>query len=80
MMDLPQFDKRIMGYFHVKNGRKYVDHVLWMATRNVTVDVMALDELLHERHGDYEDDGSSMADIITKEYGEEACDFVQNNI
>lgn len=42
----------------------------------VMVDLIFIDEKLHTRFGDYEDRGLSMADVIRKEYGQEAVELL----
>ncbi len=51
--------------------------------RVAKLDPSALDDLLHERHGDYEergDDGMSMRQLIAAEYGEAAASFVEESL
>lgn len=59
---------------------KYICPISTAAKREPRLDILKLDELLHKRHGDYEDQGLSMSDLITKEYGEEANQFVRQQI
>lgn len=40
--------------------------------RRVTIDIIALDDKLHQMFGNYEEQGKSMKDIITENYGEKA--------
>ena len=47
-----------------------------MLTRRIELDVIKLDDLLHARHGDYEDSELSMSDIIIQKYGTMANAFV----
>lgn len=45
--------------------------------KEAKLDTIALDDLLHERHGDYEDEGLSMRDLVAREYGDEAVTFIK---
>jgi len=44
------------------------------------IDIFALDNILHDRHGEYEKEDKSMQDVIIEFYGEEAFLFVKNHI
>ena len=44
------------------------------------IDIFALDECLHRKYGDYEDDGLSMEEFISKKYGPEAAELIRNLI
>jgi DNA replication protein DnaC len=44
--------------------------------RKVSIDILALDDWLIEKHGESENE--SMGEVITKHYGKEACDFVKS--
>jgi hypothetical protein len=52
------------------------DTALMMCTGRIELDLIKLDDLMHERHGDYEDSELSMSDIISQEYGTVANAFV----
>ena len=73
---IPEFTKKMNDLFNMKNGHKYLDAQLMCITRRLELDVLKLDDLLHERHGTYEDDGKSMRDITLQEYGTQANAFV----
>ena len=53
-----------------------MDAQLMCITRRLELDVLKLDDLFHERHGEYEQDGKSMTDITIQEYGIQANAFV----
>jgi hypothetical protein len=73
---IPEFTKKMNEFFNLKNGRKYLDTQLMLITGRLELDVLKLDDLLHERHGNYEDDGKSMSVITLQEYGNQANAFV----
>ena len=62
-------------------ARCYVDKVLFDIGHRFYVDVLKLDDTLHELHGDYEEDrGLSMRELLVAEYSQEASDFVASSI
>ena len=73
---IPEFTKLLNSLFNVRNGHSYLDTRLMCLTNCLELDVFKLDCLLHERHGNYEDDGKSMSTVITQEYGLIANAFV----
>jgi len=73
---IPEFTKKMNDFFNLKNGHKYLDAQLMCITRRIELDVLKLDDLFHERHGEYEQDGKSMRDITIQEYGIQANAFV----
>lgn len=44
----------------------------------LSIDILKFDEWLHKQIGDYEDDGLSMSEAITKHYGQQANDLVDS--
>lgn len=54
----------------------YVDK-LFIVLRRVTIDIIALDDTLHQMFGNYEEQGKSMKDIITEKDGEKAAKLIQ---
>lgn len=42
------------------------------------IDILALDQRLHRIHGDYEERGMSMCDLIIGKYGVETNDFINS--
>jgi len=73
---IPEFTKEMNELFRLKNGHIYLDSILMQLTGKIELDVLKLDDLLHERHGEYEDDDKSMSDITIQEYGLIANAFV----
>ena len=65
-------------YLNIKHGSQRL--VCWL-TGVPTINIIALDDYLIEIHGDYTaDEGLSMRQLITREYGLDAADFVHNNL
>ena len=73
---IPEFTRRMNELFRLKNGHTYLDTTLMMCSGRIELDVIKLDDLLHERHGRYEDRSLSMSDITLQEYGTVANAFV----
>lgn len=51
-----------------------------IVTGRVTIDLYKLDSWLHEKHGNYEESGLSMQELIIREYGEEANEIIKKLI
>lgn len=62
----------------VGNAGRFMDVLMLRIRRTPTLDVLAFDDWLHERHGEYEADGMSMAECIAKHYGEPARAFIES--
>lgn len=73
---IPEFAKKMNELFQLKNGHSYLDTEMMCLTNRLELDIFKLDDLLHERHGEYEDAGKSMNDMIIQEYGPMANTFV----
>ena len=74
---IPEFVLKTNDLFRIKNGNSYLDSRLMCATRQLELDILKLDDLLHSRHGNYEQDsGLSMSELIVREYGIAANTFV----
>lgn len=73
---IPAFAREMNELFHLKDGHTYLDAQLMCVTGRLELDIFKLDDLLHERHGMYEQDCKSMSDITIQEYGTQANDFV----
>lgn len=73
---IPEFTKKMNELFKMRGGHVFMDTTLMRITGRLELDVLKLDDLLHERHGDYENDGKSMSDITLQVYGIQANAFV----
>ena len=74
---IPEFTKQLNDNFNIHNGHAYLDARLMILTRQLELDVLKLDDLLHERHGNYEQKlGLSMSELINQKYGSTANTFV----
>lgn len=80
MKSLPEFHAGLRQHFPgIGNAGRFLCKTSLMLG-SPRIDVITLDDWLHERHGEYENDGLSMADCIAKHYGEGAKAFVQSLI
>jgi hypothetical protein len=74
-MTLPQAHKQFSETFHTKLN-PFLDGLMMMATRRPVIDVFKFDDWLHKQHGNYEDDGKCMNDIINDKYGKGAVSLI----
>jgi hypothetical protein len=74
----PKLTAGLRAFFGIDTGSagKYACSASLML-RKAKLDIMALDDWLIERHGEYD---GSMADFIAREYGDEARAFVEAHI
>ena len=71
----------LRAYLGITNPAGFTDGLIALFMGKAVIDIVKLDEWLKEKHGDdYPDDGMSMSDAIAKFYGEEANNWVANNI
>lgn len=75
-ISIPEFAKLMNKLFQLKNGHTYLDTFLMQFTGKIELDILKLDDLYHERHGEYEQEEKSMSDITIKEYGAVANAFL----
>ena len=50
----------------------FYDGLITLVFKSVKIDPFKFDDFLHKVHGNYEDDGKSMNDIVIEKYGENA--------
>lgn len=74
---IPGLAKGLKDHFGIRNPNTYFNETMSMLSGKVTLDIMALDDWLHEQHGQYEDLGFSMSDAITEFYSSAANTFVK---
>lgn len=64
-------------YFPELRAQDFIDMDLLLWGKQAHLDIIKFDDRLHELHGQYEDQGMSMKDLITKEYGPMAARWVE---
>ena len=75
---MPEFGMLMKNYFGIKAANKFIDPSLTLISGKIVLDIFAFDDFLHEKHGEYEEEqGISMSELITKEYGERAKNFIK---
>ena len=72
-MTIQEFNKGMREHFSVEPA-KYLCRTSLLLKR-AALDVIAFDDYLHERYGNYETSGKSMVDIIAEKYGDAAVNF-----
>jgi len=60
--------------------KPFYDGLLSVVSKQLCIDIMKFDEWLHQQHGNYEDDGKSMDDIIREHYGEKGVELINEVI
>lgn len=61
--------------FHLPLG-DYIDTLLSFLSGRCTLDIFAFDAKMHERFGDYEDEGLSLEELVEREYGPEGRELL----
>ncbi len=56
------------------------DKKLSLIFGTLQIDIIYLDDIIHQRHGNYEDKNMSLKDAILKYYGEDAQRLVSESI
>ena len=75
---MPEFAMLMKSYFGIKAANKFIEPVISHLSGRIVLNIIALDAFLHEKHGEYEEEqGISMSELITKEYGVRANNFVE---
>jgi hypothetical protein len=69
---LKPFQKNLLKHFNISDFEKVYCPLLSFIRMKPTIDYIKFDDLLHKRHGNYEDDDLSMSDVILKYYGADA--------
>jgi hypothetical protein len=74
-----QARKDFERHFKVSIGTFY-DGETTVVFQKICIDIFKFDEWLHARHGDYEDRGLSMEEIVIEKYGNEANELINDLI
>lgn len=56
--------------------KPFYDGLVSLATNRLWIDIVKFDEWLQKKHGNYEDDGKSMMDVIREHYGDKGVELV----
>lgn len=75
MSTLLEFQRGLLEHFDIKDYRNVYCSVTSWATNRPTINILAFDDILHERHDVYENQRLCMSQVIIKYYGEDAHDW-----
>jgi len=64
-------------FFPRLRGQDYIDTDLLLVHMKAILNPVKLDAKLHELHGQYENEGLNMKELITQEYGALAAQWVE---
>lgn len=90
MISMVEFAKQMKLHFGITTSNTYLDARMSLLKRSPTIDIFKFDDWLHEKHGDYEDSerdcgnvkrpvrGLSMAQLVEREYGVVAVNFIKS--
>lgn len=73
------FYQGLTNYFHVESPNKFLCPASLIFGK-IKLDIVKFDDWLHRKHGDYEDEGMSMSDLILSEYGKSAHSFIKEHL
>jgi hypothetical protein len=60
--------------------KRFLDNPMTAWAGHLSIDFIAFDDYLHKLHGDYEDRGLSMRDVVIENYGAEADEILDKLI
>ena len=76
-MNAQHFILEMIKHFNCRNPNIFMCQTTFIESE-VDLDLFEFDQWLHEVHGNYEDCGMSMSDIILKHYGKKAHTFIKS--
>ncbi len=56
--------------------KPFYDGMVSVATKQLWIDIVKFDEWLQKKHGNYEDEGKSMMDVVREHYGDKGVELV----
>ena len=60
--------------------QKFYDGLMSVLFKRLCIDILKFDDWLHEKYGDYEENGQSMKEIIYEKYGEKGVKLIEDLI
>lgn len=80
-MTIYEFHTGMRKHFDLKgeSASKFLDRT-FLRMKKASLDLFAFDDWLHEKFGEYEDEGKSMSDIIEEKFSKEARVFCKSAI
>lgn len=76
---LKDFKRDLDVIFDLSLSEVY-DPIMSLVAMFPKLDIIKFDEILHDRHGNYENSKQSMNDIVLKHYGSEGVKFIENHL
>lgn len=73
--ELNKLGDKFMAVFGI-GFKPFYDGLMSVLQKQLCIDILKFDEWLHQQHGNYEDDGKSMDDIIREHYGDEGVKLI----
>jgi len=78
-MSMPEFATKMNKFFGIKDSNNYLDTIMTSVSGKLTLDILKMDNWLHHKHGEYEEENKhSMSSFIKQEYGSAAVSFVRS--
>jgi len=71
-----EYFKKMRDYFDITNPENFFDPT-FLRHKKIRIDLAKFDDWLHEKIGNYEDDGMNMKEAINKNFGYEASFFIE---
>lgn len=69
-------DKKFNSVFNVAFSLFY-DGLMSIVSKHLCIDILKFDDWLHVAHGDYEESGMSMKELIRENYGEKGVRLIE---
>ena len=74
-MEIFEFHQGMNHHFNLTRTAQFLCPTSMIA-RKARLNIFAFDDWLHKKHGDYEDEGLSMSNLIEDQYGDLAHSFI----
>ena len=71
-----EYFKKMKDFFDISKPQQFYDP-LFLRHGKIRLDVVKFDDWLHEKVGNYEDDGKNMKDAIIENFGVDAGFFIE---
>lgn len=80
-LSIQEFCAGLKKHFKIAVPNDFLDRT-FLPLKIVSLDILLFDDLMHKRHGDYDEgnEAISLKDLVEREYGVEASKFVESAI
>jgi len=72
-----KLNDKFRGIFGI-SFKDFYDGLMSVASNHLCIDIIKFDDWLHEKHGNYEDSGQSMEELIREKYGEKGVKLIED--